>query len=287
MRTSSLFCLSLLGLIATGDAFAASSDGFRIDAAAPASSCALPGARAVQHIPELGELLDNQPRDFDSERGWSEYRLEDGKRALFLTLGDSDADLLSGDRTSPAASASLMPAKDTWTTLNSAGARVDFGRSCELQVNNKNSTAAPARQALLQFNIPTGVTCSTITSARLILKTGDNKPASPMRVGTYMLTSAFTPGVTGYSSCSTCKITTGASANMANFTYSTPGGVTTVSEACSTYVFDITAMAQTWCATPSRNFGVLVTGLDTTSLVDFHSMESPVAGDRPTLQIVY
>lgn len=241
---------------------------------------------AAGHAEQLdGEALLGAP--FDAARGWSLTETEEGARRLVLSTSDADADAAVEGERNVSALYSAAPSKDTWTTLLSTGARVDFGRSCELQINNMKSTAQPARQALFQFTLPSTVTCSTITSGRLILKTGQAKPAAPMTVGTYMLTGAFTPGASGYSSCSSCKVSSGSTQAFVMPTFSTPGGTNVVTSACTSYAFDITAMVKTWCSTPTRNFGVLVGGLDGSSVINFQSMESPLAADRPMLEIVY
>lgn len=224
---------------------------------------------------------------FDPATGWALHEIEGGQRRLVLSTSDAAADAAVDGERSVTALYSASPSKDTWTTVLSTGARVDFGRSCELQINNMKSTAQPARQALFQFSLPSTVTCSTITSGRLILKTGQAKPAAPMTVGTYMLTAAFTPGASGYSSCSSCKVSSGSTQAFVMPTFSTAGGTNVVKTSCTSYAFDITAMVKTWCSTPTRNFGVLVGGLDGSSVINFQSMESPLAADRPMLEIVY
>ena len=235
----------------------------------------------VEQLPLLDKIPEGDlPPGFDERRGWSEYRLPDGKRALFLTRGETvpEADPV---RTAQS-SVSINPISDTWFEHLVTGAVVDYGRSCELRVNNTNTSAS--QHALLRFSIPTTVTCTTITDARLTLTTAQLPAGGNLVVAAQRPSQTWTQGGTGFAGCSSCNVTTNGGA-----AFNPPSPVSTiasanVTSACTRYQWAITSLVQSWCGSGVNN-GVLMTGTSGAATVNFHSMDSSV--NRPLLTIVY
>jgi hypothetical protein len=230
------------------------------------------------------------PDDFDHERGIGEYATPDGKRVLFVTQGADPADAPQERATS----VRVVPVYDTWavTGPGPTGAPVsyDFGKSCELRVSNLANPQVKAQRALFYFRIPSTVTCPTIVSAKLYVRTAQEVPR-PLRIWSNRVLEPWAPGTTGAARCERCYVT---SSNAAPFKLPKHRAYRSayVKEPCRYHGWDVTPMvtgAAGWCQSPGTNYGVLLAGrdvLDAAPEVNFHSREAP-AGFRPYLAITY
>ncbi|WP_394840899.1 DNRLRE domain-containing protein [Pendulispora brunnea] len=176
----------------------------------------------------------------------------------------------------------LNPNADTWVQRTSSGF-VDYGKSCELRVNDIHTSSIPAL-ALLKFPVPLSTVCSTLSSAtlRLLADQGFGMPVS-----THWVSGPWVPGGSGYSpnACSTCNV---ASTNAVPFAMPGFGPIVStavVDHGCAWYKWDVTAIAKRWCTSGANN-GILLTGERNVEIASFHSMEAP-AGTRPILEINY
>jgi hypothetical protein len=254
-------------------------------------------ASGQKEIPLLDAVPDKElPAGFDDSLPYMEYRLRDGRHVVIISAlkpgSDTVTSEVSGDvaQQSEALTATVFPSQDTWVRRN-GGAAVDFGRSCELRVNNIVAAPATANMALLRFAIPTVVTCATIVSANLLLTTAQNPAGgNTLVVFPHRINQPWVPGPTGFLGCATCNVTTGAAQAFAvpPFTTFNPG--VPVNQPCTTYNWNITPLVAGgagWCAAPATNYGVLMGGRNGTAVVSFHSNEAPAAGSRPRLVITY
>ncbi|WP_394830233.1 DNRLRE domain-containing protein [Pendulispora rubella] len=186
------------------------------------------------------------------------------------------------DSTEQALVMSLNPSADTWVQRTSSGF-VDYGKSCELRVNDIHTSSVPDL-VLLKFPVPLSTVCSTLSSATLRLLADQ---AYGMPVATHWVSGPWAPGGSGYygNGCSTCNV---ASANPAPFAMPGFGPIVTttvVDHGCAWYKWDVTAIAKRWCTSGANN-GLLLTGERNAEIASFHSMEAP-AGTRPVLEIAY
>ena len=279
MRTKTLCSfialLSAAGLAACG----VPPEGEPIDRVEQAAQ---PGMTPVEQLPLIDKIPEGDlPPGFDERRGWSEYRLPDGKRALFLTRGESVPEADPGVRTAQS-SVNLNPVSDTWFEHQVTGAVVDYGRSCELRVNNANTSAS--QHAVLRFAIPGSVTCTTITDARLTLVTAQLPAGGNLVVAAQKPNQGWNQGGTGLAGCSSCSVTTAGGAAFNPPTALSTVASVNVTSACTRYQWTITSLVQSWCGSGVNN-GVLMTGTSGAATVNFHSLDSST--NRPLLTIVY
>ncbi|HKO53653.1 MAG TPA: DNRLRE domain-containing protein [Polyangiaceae bacterium] len=258
-----------------------------------------PGASAEKEIPLLDTVPDKElPAGFDETLPYMEYRLRDGRHVVIVSAlkpgSDAAPSEVKGEAAQQSAALStvnVFPSQDTWVRRTAANT-VDFGRSCELRVNNILNTASPnLDMALLKFPIPTVVTCGTIVSATLLLTTAQNPAGgNTLVVFPHRIYQPWVPGPTGFLGCNTCAVSTGAAQpfGLPPFGPLNPG--VPVNQPCTTYswsILPLVAGAGGWCAAPATNFGVLMAGRNGTAVVSFHSNEAPAAGSRPRLVITY
>ncbi|HKO50088.1 MAG TPA: DNRLRE domain-containing protein [Polyangiaceae bacterium] len=285
------------GVVGSGCVVENRSGGDAEGPAAPAAPAAGEAkAATAEDLPLLEAVPENElPPGFDESRGFAEYRLRDGHRVAIISAVNSPAEAPAAqDAVGSQAQAltTTVPAiRDTWVRRTAAGT-TDFGRSCELRVNNiLNSTASEFNLALLQFPIPTVVTCATIISARLFLKTAQNpSTGATLVVFPHRITQPWAPGQTGAAVCSSCYVTSGAPAAFGLPPFTPLNVPVPVNRPCTTYSWDITPMVAGgagWCAAPVSNRGVLMAGRNGVVTVNFHSNEALAAGDRPRLVITY
>jgi len=263
-------------------------------AAAPAASEAK--AAAAEELPLLDAVPENElPPGFDESRGFTEYRLRDGHRvAIISAMSAREPEALpaeAGRQTQALSSVTVLPSQDTWARRTPA-ATTDFGKSCELRVNNiLIANANEYNLALLKFPIPTVVTCGTILSAKLLLKTAQNpSTGATLVVFPHRITQPWVPGVTGAAGCASCGVTSGVAAAFGLPPFTVLNAPVPVKDRCTTYSWDITPMVAGgagWCSAPGTNHGVLMAGRNGVVTVSFHSSESLVAADRPRLVITY
>jgi len=257
------------------------------------------GASGEKEIPLLDAVPDKElPKDFDESLPYMEYRLRDGRHVVIISAlkpgsdsATSDVSSDVGQQSEALTTVNVFPSQDTWVRRTAANT-LDFGRSCELRVNNILNTASPNfDMALLRFPIPAVVTCATIVSANLLLTTAQNPAAgNTLVVFPHRINQPWVPGPTGFLGCATCNVTTGAGQQfgLPPFTPINPG--VPVNQPCTTYSWNIlplVAGGAGWCAAPATNYGVLMAGRNGTAIVSFHSNEAPAAGSRPRLVITY
>jgi hypothetical protein len=257
------------------------------------------GASGEKEIPLLDAVPDKElPLGFDETRPYMEYRLRDGRHVVIISALKPGSETLTSDISGDVAeqrealsTVNVFPSQDTWVRRSPAAPTLDFGRSCELRVNNIVAAPATANMALLRFPIPAVVTCATIVSANLLLTTAQNPVgANTLVVFPHRINQPWVPGTTGFLGCATCNVSTGAGQQFAlpAFTAVNPG--VPVNQPCTTYswnVLPLVAGGGGWCAAPGTNFGVLMAGRNGTAVVSFHSNEAPVVGTRPRLVITY
>jgi hypothetical protein len=255
-------------------------------------------ASGQKEIPLLDAVPDKElPRDFDETLPFMEYRLRDGRHVVIISALKPGSDAATSDvagdvgqQSEALSSVTAFPSQDTWVRRNGA-ATVDHGRSCELRVNNIVAAPATANMALLRFPIPTIVTCATIVSANLLLTTAQNPAGgNTLVVFPHRIQQPWVPGPTGFLGCTTCNVTTGASAAFPLPPFAALNIGVPVNQPCTTYSWNIlplVAGGAGWCAAPGTNYGVLMGGRNGTAVVSFHSNEAPAAGTRPRLVITY
>jgi hypothetical protein len=225
------------------------------------------------------------PRGFDFHRGEQEFALTEGGRLLVLTRGAEAFEEAAGTGEDRALT-KLPPARDTWAQRPTGAGFVDYGKSCQLRVNNVLNTNVP-QLALLRFGIPATVTCGTIKQALLVMRSAQVYSPS-LQVFPHRVLGPWTPGTSGLAGCAQCQVTSGKAARFAMPNAALAGqGRTT--QFCSYVRWNITAMVQSWCANPASNFGVMLAGRAGSGSATFHSMEMPaaLAASRPRLEITY
>jgi hypothetical protein len=256
------------------------------------SSDAAPGAPRASELPLLDAVPENElPPGFDEKRGFAEYRLPDGHHVAVISAADPALDAAESDiaKQSQALTTTLAPSQDTWARRTAAGT-TDFGRSCELRVNNIAAGGSELDMALLRFTIPASVTCGTIVSAKLTLKTAQNPATgSTLVVFPHRITQNWAAGITGLAGCASCSVASGAAAPFQLPASTLLNTGVSVNRPCTSYTWDVTPFVTGgggWCALPAQNFGVMMGGRNGTAVVSFHSNEAPTA-ERPRLVIVF
>lgn len=259
---------------------------------APDSGASGEDVPVIDAVPE-----DGLPAGLELENGYAQYQLPDGRRVVVVAADESaphEPEPVQGDdeigASEQALSSTLGPTADTWARVTPAGS-TDFGRSCELRVNNIVTAPNSERNmALLRFTLPPIVTCATISSATLQMKTAQAPTGGlTLVVFPHRITSPWNPGTSGASTCSSCNVATGSSAAFQVPSFTTVNSPVPVNSACTTYNWDVTSLVQGgggWCFAPGNNHGVLMGGRNGVVTVKFHSSEAPAA-DRPKLVIVF
>lgn len=149
--------------------------------------------------------------------------------------------------------------------VNSASTATNYGASTSLAVNSTNSV-------LLQFNLadilPTGITASQVTRARLILF--PNKVTTSGNFNVYAVTGSWDEGTVTY-------------ANQAAVSASSSGAGTAKATFKPAFV-PVTSLVQGWITTPGSNRGLEVQATGTTNFT-IDSKENTATSHQAVLQI--
>lgn len=141
----------------------------------------------------------------------------------------------------------------------------------DLSFRNVNWTTGFRHHSLLHMTIPSGVSISSVSSARLYLNFAD--VGGPLTVNAHPITSAWTEFVTG----NTIP------------TYDASLGSTAVSVS-GWASWNVTSAVGNWVSSPSSNLGLALITAPTAQFWGFsraYSAQTAVSTNRPYLEIVY
>ncbi|GEM_PF-3977829 len=184
--------------------------------------------------------------------------------------------------------ATLTATEDANIWIGTGGTTKNYG-SCNILYNNGN----PADRSLIKFDLSNIPSNATIVSASLkMAKIGGSNTAT--NFSAHKVTNDWTEG-TG-----TCTGTTGVAnwaQRKAGINWNTAGGdfdatsEATISVAGNgSYNWDIPAMVQSWVASPSTNYGLLLKFTNEASVnneMQFGASEHATAANRPQLEVNY
>jgi hypothetical protein len=165
--------------------------------------------------------------------------------------------------------------------ISAANPNANFGTSTTLNVRGGTSP----EDALIEWNTSSLSTSSSVTSASLTLDV--TTAVSGVTYNLYSLNSAWNPSQVTYSSSSTGTkwFSTGAGGSSSG---STPiGSFTASSTGLVTVTLNSTgvALVQSWIASPSANFGIIIRAASGTAQLSLASSKNGTAANRPMLSI--
>ncbi|HEV8067250.1 MAG TPA: FG-GAP-like repeat-containing protein [Planctomycetaceae bacterium] len=165
--------------------------------------------------------------------------------------------------------------------ISVANPNANFGTSTTLNVRG----GTLAEDALIEWNTSSISTSSTITSASITLDV--TTAVSGVTYNLYALNSAWNPSQVTYTSSSTGTkwFSTGAGGSSSG---STPiGSFTASSTGLVTVTLNSTgvALVQSWVASPSTNFGIIIRAASGTAQLSLASSKNGTVANRPMLSV--